>query len=149
MIHIYKKNYIWNNYKFESDFCQTMLIFESTKTNTPIPQGPRPILKWQRRSLLCETKQTQRYSPRNNNLNKKQRNLGVRFNPFLLLEFSPPLERCSDIYAGLTSCLIVTLLLMFCSSDIFLFLIFHFSLSIIDLQSVLCTQIECSLSINI
>ncbi len=34
----------------------------------------------------------------------------VRFQAFPLLEFSSPLERCSDIYAGPTSCLIVTLL---------------------------------------
>ncbi len=58
---------------------------------------------------LCETKQNQRYSP----IKKKQRNLGVRFKPFLLLEFSPSLESWSDIYAGPTSCLIVTLFLMF------------------------------------
>ncbi len=65
---------------------------------------------------LCETMQNQCYSL----IKKKQRNLGVRFEPFPLLEFSPPLEICSDIYTGPTSCLIVTLLLMFCSSDIFL-----------------------------
>ncbi len=55
---------------------------------------------------LCETKQNQRWSP----IMKKQRNLGVRFEFFPLLEFSPPLERCSDIYTDPTSCLNVTLL---------------------------------------
>ncbi len=118
-----------------SDFCQTMFIFESPKTNTPIPQqdlalilkSPPPHVHtqpWRWRSQkqvkmthkhiqtkantdnLCETKQNQRYSP----IKKKQRNLGIRFEPFSLLEFSPPLESCSDIYAGPTSCLIVTLL---------------------------------------
>ncbi len=55
---------------------------------------------------LCETKQNRRNSP----IKKKQCNLGVRFEPFPLLEFSPPLESCSDIYVGPTACLIVTLL---------------------------------------
>ncbi len=40
---------------------------------------------------------------------KKQRNLGVRFEP--LLELSPPLESCSDIYVCPTSYLIVITLL--------------------------------------
>ncbi len=53
---------------------------------------------------LCQTRQNQCSSP----IKKKQHNLGVRFEPFPLLEFSPPLESCSDIYAGSTSCLIVT-----------------------------------------
>ncbi len=55
---------------------------------------------------LCETMQNQRYLSKR----KKQRNLRARFKPFPLLEFSPPLESCSDIYAGPTSCLVVTLL---------------------------------------
>ncbi len=55
---------------------------------------------------LCETKQNQRYSP----IKKKQHNLIIRFEPLALLEFSPPLESCSDIYGGPTSCLILTLL---------------------------------------
>ncbi len=77
---------------------------------------------------------------------RKQRNFGVRFEPFPLHEFSPPLESCSDIYAGPTSCLIATLLLMYCFYDIFLSFICHLSLSIVDLLiSVLCTQIEHSL----
>ncbi len=50
--------------------------------------------------------QNQHYLP----IKKKQCNLWVRFEPFPLLEFSPPLESCSDIYAGPTSCLIETLL---------------------------------------
>ncbi len=98
------------------------------------PTGPRPYFEisaphvrtqpWQLRSRkqlkmtqehiqtkantdkLCEIKQNQRYSP----IKKKQRNLGVRFEPFPLLDFSPPLESCSDIYASPTSCLIVILL---------------------------------------
>ncbi len=48
---------------------------------------------------LCETKQNQRYSP----IKKKQHNLSVRFEPFPLLEFSPPLESSSDIDMGTTS----------------------------------------------
>ncbi len=111
-----------------------MFIFESTKTNTPNPDRTSPLFwnlhphthtqPWQRRSWkqvkmthkhiqtkantvkLCETKQNQRYSP----IKKKQRSLGVRFEPFPLLEFSPPLESCSEIYVGPTSCLIVTLI---------------------------------------
>ncbi len=54
---------------------------------------------------LCET-QNQNYSA----IKKKQHNLCVRFKPFPLLEFSPPLERCSDIYAGPTPCLILNFL---------------------------------------
>ncbi len=107
-------------------FCQTMLIFESSKTNTPIPQtGPRPYFeisapnvrtqpwKWRLRKQvkmthkhiqskantdkLCETMQNQCYPP----IKKKQHNLGIRFQAFPLLEFSPLLESCSDIYMGL------------------------------------------------
>ncbi len=99
-----------------SDFCQTMLIFESTKSNTSIAQQDLALyfeisaphvrtLPWQRRlwkqvkmthkhiqtkantDKLCETKQNQHYSP----IKKKQRNLGVRFETFPLLEFSPRL----------------------------------------------------------
>ncbi len=117
-----------------SNFCQTMWIFESTKTS-PIPQQDlAPILKypphtyvhkngsndcrnkWRwhtsilklkpNKDRLCEIKQNQRYSP----IKKKLHNLGVRFQAFPLLEFSPPLESCSDIYAGPTACLIVSLL---------------------------------------
>ncbi len=51
---------------------------------------------------LYETKKNQCYSPIIRK--KKQCNLGVRFQAFPLLEFSSPLERCSDIYAGPTSC---------------------------------------------
>ncbi len=147
-----------------------MLIFESTKTNTPIPQQDlAPILKspphtyvrnhgnddhgnkwgWHTKHIqtkantdkLCETMQNQRYSP----IKKKQCNLGIRFEPFLLLEFSPPLESCSDICAGPTICLIVTLLF----NVLFLWyfpLFFLSAIAIVDLLiSVLCTQIECSL----
>ncbi len=118
-----------------SIFCQTMLIFESTKTNTPIPQQDlAPVLispphmyvhnpgitmiaetseddtqAYSNKSntdKLCETMQNQHYSP----IKKKQRNLGIWFELFALLEFSPPLEICSDIYVGPTSCLIVILL---------------------------------------
>ncbi len=41
------------------------------------------------RGCLCETRQNQRYSP----IKKKQHNLDVRFEPFPLIEFSPPLVR--------------------------------------------------------
>ncbi len=89
---------------------------------------------------LCKLKQNQCYSP----IMKKQRNLGVRFQ-VLLLEFSPLLESCSDIYAGPTSCLIVTLL-MFCFSDIFLYFFYLPSLSIYSRSAnILCSQIERSL----
>ncbi len=54
---------------------------------------------------LCEIKQNQCYSP----IKKKQQNLSIRFKPFPLLEFSPPLES-SNIYTDPTYCLIVTLL---------------------------------------
>ncbi len=51
------------------------------------------------------------------------------------LEFSPPLESCSDIYTGPTSYLIVTLLFNVLFLRYFpLFLIFHLSLSIVHLQ---------------
>ncbi len=78
-------------------------------------------------------------------IKEKQHHLSVRFEPFPLLEFSPPLESCADIYVGPTSFLIITLL---CNV---LFLIFSFFLSAISsilvdlLISVLCTQIERSL----
>ncbi len=68
--------------------------------------------------------------------------------PFPLLEFSPPLESCSDIYTGPTSCLIVTLLfnVLFLWYFPFYFFICHLSLSVVDLLiSVLYTQIERSL----
>ncbi len=57
---------------------------------------------------LCETKQNQCYSA----IKKKQHNSGVRFEPMFIrvLEISPLLESCSDIYAVQTSCLIATLL---------------------------------------
>ncbi len=134
------------------------------------PTGPRPYFEisaphvrtqpWQLRSRkqlkmtqehiqtkantdkLCEIKQNQRYSP----IKKKQRNLGVRFEPFPLLDFSPPLESCSDIYASPTSCLIVILLFNVLFSDIILIFFHHLSLSIVNLLiSVLCTQTERSL----
>ncbi len=57
--------------------------------------------------MFCETMQNQHYSP----IKKKQRNLSIRFEPFLLVEVSPPLENCPDIYVCLTACLIITLLL--------------------------------------
>ncbi len=100
-----------------SDFCQMMLVFESTKTNTPIAQHDlAPILispphtyvrnhcrttitethkhiqTKVNKDKLCETKQNQCYSP----IKKKQHDLGLRFEPFALLEFSPPLESCFD-----------------------------------------------------
>ncbi len=113
-----------------------MLIFESTKTNTPIPQQDlapyfeisAPHVRtqpWQRRSRkqvkmahkhiqtkantdkLWEMKQNQHYSPIKK---KKQCNLGIRFQDFPLLEFCPLLESCSNFYVGPTSCLIITLL---------------------------------------
>ncbi len=87
---------------------------------------------------LCETMQNQRYSP----IKKKQCNLGIRFMPFLLLEFSPLLESCSNIYTGPTSYLIVSLL--FNVLFLWYFPIFYVPvLSIVDLLiSVLYTRIE-------
>ncbi len=77
---------------------------------------------------------------------KKQRNLGLRFQAFPLLEFSPALESCSDVYSVPTSCLIVTLLFNLLFLRYFPLFIFQFSLSIVDLiVSVLYTQIERSL----
>ncbi len=108
-----------------------MLIFESTKTNTPIAQQDlTPILispphtyvhnhsnddrenKWRWHTSIfkqkptwisCETKQNQRYS----SIKKTQSNLGIWFEPFPLLESN------SDIYAGPASYLIATLLYNF------------------------------------
>ncbi len=48
---------------------------------------------------LSKTKQNQRYSP----IKKKQHNLSIRFEPFPLLEFSPPLESSSNIDMDNTS----------------------------------------------
>ncbi len=109
-------------------------IWKHQNKHAHTPTGPRPYFEistphvrtqpWQRRSRkqvkmthkhiqtkantdkLCETMQINV----THLSKKKQCNLGVRFEPFLLLEFSPPLESCSDIYAGPTICLIVTLL---------------------------------------
>ncbi len=63
--------------------------------------------------------------------------------PSRSLNFSPPLESCSDIYAGPTSCLIITLLFNVLFLLIFSFFICHLSLSVVDLLiSILYTQIE-------
>ncbi len=64
----------------------------------------KPIQTKANTDKLFETKQNQSYSP----IKKKKRNLGVWFEPFPLIEFSPPLESYSDIYAVPTSYLIVT-----------------------------------------
>ncbi len=57
---------------------------------------------------LCETKQNQRYSP---HLSKRNNTTSASdSSPSRSLSFSPPLESCSDIYTGPTSCLIITLL---------------------------------------
>ncbi len=144
-----------------------MLIFESTKTNTPIPQQDlalifispphtyihnpgittiaetsedaedKHIQTKDNMDKLCETKQKQCYSPIKDNT--KQHNLGV----FQLLEFSTPLESCSDIYAGPTSCPIVTLHFNAWFLRYFPIFIFHFCLYIIHL--LISTQIERSL----
>ncbi len=151
-----------------SDFCQMMLIFESTKANTPIPQQDlAPILislphtyvhkhgndnrrnkqrwhtsifKQKPTQISFETMQNQRYSP----IKNKQRNLSVQFGPFPLHEFLS--KSSSDIYAGPSSCLIVTLLFNVLFLLYFPLFICHLSLSIVDLLiSVLCTQTERSL----
>ncbi len=116
-----------------SDFCQTMLIFESTKTNTPIPQQDlAPILispphtstqpwhnddrgnkrRWHKSIFKQKPTQISCVNQRKFNVTHLSRNntIGVRFEPFPLLEFTPPPEKCSDIYTGPTFCLIVTLL---------------------------------------
>ncbi len=91
---------------------------------------------------LCETMQNQCYSPIKK---KKKRNLCVQFQAFLLLEFSPPLESCSNMYAGPTSCMIMNLFYVL-FLWYFPYFISHLSLSIVDLLiSVLCTQIEQSI----
>ncbi len=65
---------------------------------------------------LCETMQN-------------QRNLGVRFKPFPLFDFSPPLESCSNIYVGLFH-----ILFLWC----FPLFIFQLSLSVDDLLISVC-----------
>ncbi len=149
-----------------SNFCQTMLIFESTKTNTPIQQDLAPILippphmyvhnhgnddrgnKWRHKHIqakankdkLCEQSKINvtHLSKRNNTTSASDSS------PSRSLNFSPPLESCSDIYAGPTSCLIITLLFNVLFLLIFSsFFICHFSLSVVDLLiSILYTQIE-------
>ncbi len=149
-----------------SNFCQTMLIFESTKTNTPIQQDLAPILippphmyvhnmattiaetsedtsifkqKPTRISCVKQSKiNVTHLSKRNNTTSASDSS------PSRSLNFSPPLESCSDIYAGPTSCLIITLLFNVLFLLIFSsFFICHFSLSVVDLLiSILYTQIE-------
>ncbi len=66
------------------------------------------------------------------------------FEPFQFLEFSPPLESCSDIDAGPTSCLIETLLFNVLSLQYFP-LFYLPVLSIVDLLIfVLCTLFSLS-----
>ncbi len=116
-----------------SDFCQTMLIFESTIKNTPIPQqdlalilkspphmyyttmattiaetseDDTNIFKHMQHRLVVWNEAKSRYSP----IKKNQLNLSIRFDPFPLLEFSSPLASGSDIYEIPTPCLIITLL---------------------------------------
>ncbi len=90
-----------------------MLIFEITKTDTPLPQKdltailiapPHTYLCIPGNDLFCETKKKQCYSP----FEHKQSNIGVQSQAFPLLEFSPALESLSDIYTCRTSCLNVT-----------------------------------------
>ncbi len=114
-----------------SDFCQKMLIFESTKKTTT------------RISCVKQSKINVTHLSRRNNTTSASDS-----SPSRSLSFSPPLESCSDIYAGPTSCLIVTLLfnVLFIWYFPFYFFICHFSLSVVDLLiSVLYTQIERSL----
>ncbi len=90
---------------------------------------------------LCETMLNQRYSP----IKKKQRNLGVRFEPLLLLEFLSTAGKLLWYLRG-SSCLIVTLLF----SALFLQYFPLFYLPILSIysrsaNSRLCTQIECFL----
>ncbi len=109
-----------------SDFCQTMLIFESTKTNTLIPQqelalilkSPPPTnvhnhgnddhgnkLRWH--TSIFKQKLTWISCVKRSKINVSHLSrTNNATTAFPLLEFSPPL----DIYAGPTSCLIVTLL---------------------------------------
>ncbi len=89
----------------------------------------KPIQTEVNTDKLCETKQNQHYSP----IKKNKRDLGIHFEPFPLLEFSPPLERCSDIYT--VTLLFYVLFIQYSP----IFLIFEFSLSIIDLLYQLLT----------
>ncbi len=133
-------------------FAKRCWYLKAPKQTRPYPIGPRyfdisALTKMTHKHIytkantdkLCETMQNQHYSP----IKKKQHNLGVRFEPVPLLEFYPSLESCSDIYAGPTSCLIITLLFNVLFLRYFPFRYFQFSLSLIDLLiSVLYTQIE-------
>ncbi len=118
-----------------SKFCQTMLIFEGTKTNTPVNQHDlAPILKslphtyvhnhgnddcgnkWRWHTSIFKQKPTQISCVKQckinvNHLSRRSNTTSASDSrPSRSLCFSPPLESSSDIYAGPTSCLIVTLL---------------------------------------
>ncbi len=113
-----------------SDFCQTMLIFESTKTNTHTT-GPRPYFDTSAPTCTYTTMATtiaetseedtsifKQKPTRISCVNKSKinvthlskRNNTTSASDSRSLSFSPPLESCSDIYAGPTSCLTITLL---------------------------------------
>ncbi len=109
-----------------------MLILKAPKQTHHSPTGPSPLF-WYLRSPrtyttmattiaetseddtqaysnkantdMCETKQNQLYSTI-----KKKNNTTSASDSRPSLKFSAPLESCSDIYAGPTSCLIITLL---------------------------------------
>ncbi len=132
-----------------------MLIFESTKTNTPIPQQDlAPILTSPPHAYvdnpgittITETSEDVWNEAKSTLLTYQERNNATSTSNSRhsrSLSFSPLLESCSDIYTGLTSCLIVTLLFNVLFLWYFPFVICHLSLSIVDLLiSVLCTQIE-------
>ncbi len=117
-----------------SDFCQTLLIFESTKTNTPIPQQYlAPILKsppntyahnhgnedrrnkWRWHTSIFKQKPTWISCVKQSKINvthlSRRNNATSAYDssPSRSLSFSSPLESCS-IYVGPTSWLIVTLI---------------------------------------
>ncbi len=146
-----------------------MLIFEITKTNTPLPQkGLAPILIAPPHTYCTYANQAMISSVKQSKINvthleKKQSKLGVRSQTFPLLEFSPALESWSNIYMGPTSCLIVTPCLhrtramqhdncrVQCKHGVshilslgrfpLLFIICHLYLSVVAwLMSVMCTE---------
>ncbi len=88
------------NLKSESE-TKKNTISASTRTYTTWQWQSRTQAKMTQKHIqakantdkLCKTKQNQRYSP----IKKKQHNLSIQLEPFPRLEFSPPLESCSDI----------------------------------------------------
>ncbi len=151
-----------------SVFCQTMLIFERTKTNTPIAQQDPPLFSYLSPTrtyttlgitTITETSEdTSIFKLKPTQISfVKQCKLNITHlswrNRTTSVSDSRPSRSLSSLQCWKTARIFTQVLplvwsylffLMFCSSDVFLFLIFHFSLSIVNLLiSVLCTKIEC------